>query len=112
MNNTMNEPSDIERTVMRRVHTISVLRPFLSNAALAFVVLALALWGIGREVWVAKVFANGPQDFFGHAQYMLYAFDHTRLVVQALSLIVLLAVVYLARESARVLATLFTPALA
>ena len=40
----MNEPSDIERTVMRRVHTISVLRPFLSNAALAFVVLALALW--------------------------------------------------------------------
>ncbi len=112
MNNTMNEPSKIERAVMRRVYTISILRPFVSNAVLAFVVLGLALWGIGREVWVAKVFANGPQDFFGHAEYMLYAFDHTRLVVQALSLVVLAAVVYLARESARVLAGLLTPALA
>ncbi len=96
----MNEPTKIERVVMRRVRTISVLRPLFSGGALAALILVAALWGIGREVWVAKVLANGPQDFFGHARYLGYAFEHTRLVVQALSLAVLAAMLYLARSAA------------
>jgi hypothetical protein len=64
-------------------------------------VFVLALWGIGREVWVARVFANGPQDFIGHAFYLTYAFEHTRLVVQSLTLLTLASVIYIAREIGR-----------
>ena len=106
----MNEPTNIERVVMRRVRTISVLRPLFSGGALAALILLLALWGIGREVWVAKVFANGPQDFFGQARYFGYAFEHTRLVVQALSLAVLAAGLYRARSAAELAVTTFVPA--
>ncbi len=112
MNNTMaNEPSGIERVVMRRVRTISVLRPFVSGGMLAAVVLAAALWAIGREVWVAKVLSNGPQNLTGHAEYLVYAFQHTRLVVQALVLTMLGAAIYLARAAARALTELFVPPL-
>lgn len=101
----MNEQSNIERVVMRRVHTIHILRPFLSPAALAALVAVLALWGIGREVWVAKVFANAPHTFLGTAQYLTYAFDHTKIAVQALTLLTAAAALYLARETARLLAS-------
>jgi len=97
----MNNHSNIERTVMRRVHTISVLRFILSGSVFAVFILILALWGIGREVWVAKILENGPIDIFGKFQYFFYAFDHTRLVVQALVLLTLASSVYLARAVAR-----------
>lgn len=92
--------TNIEKNVMRRVHTIHVFRPIVSMGVLSVVVLALALWGIGREVWVAKVFTNGPQDMLGHAFYLTYAFEHTRFVVQALALLTGMCVVYLTRAIA------------
>lgn len=94
-----NNQTNIEKVVMRRVRTIAILRPFFSGAALALVVVVLALWGIGREVWVARVFSNGPQDFLGHSEYLFYAFTHTRLLVQALVLVSVSALVYLAQVS-------------
>ncbi len=97
----MSNPSNIERTVMRRVHIISVFRFVLSGSVFAVFILILALWGIGREVWVAKILENGPIDFIGKFQYFFYAFDHTRLVVQALTLLTLASMVYLAREVTR-----------
>lgn len=97
----MTEPSDIERVVLRRVRAIRTLRPIVSGATLALVLLAVALWGIGREVWVARVFDNGPRGLLGHTEYLAYAFEHTRVVVQALSLVVLAAGLYLARSAAR-----------
>lgn len=103
----MNNGSAIEQTVMRRVRRIRIVRMALSNAVCAAVLCAAALWGIGREVWVAKVFANGPQDSFGHALYLIYAFEHTRLIVQALAIVALASVISLARESARLLAHSF-----
>ncbi|MBI3572498.1 hypothetical protein HY091_03140 [Candidatus Kaiserbacteria bacterium] len=106
---TNNTVTNIETNVMRRIYIIAALRPILSGAVVATVLALLALWGIGREVWVAKVFANGPQDFVGHSLYLLYAFEHTRLVVQALSLITLGALIYLARETARLISTTFSP---
>ncbi|MBI2409429.1 hypothetical protein HYV30_00080 [Candidatus Kaiserbacteria bacterium] len=94
-------PSPIERVVMRRIHIIRVVRPLVSSGALSALVLAAALWGLGREVWVAKVFANGPEDFFGRTQYIAYALNHTRLVVQSLTLLTFASLIYLAREVAR-----------
>lgn len=104
----MSNPSNIERVVMRRVHAIHVLRPIVSAGAFAALVAILALWGIGREVWVAKVFANAPHDFVGESRYLVYAFDHTRLVVQALTIVTLASLVYLAREAARLLVATIT----
>jgi hypothetical protein len=101
MNNTMTEQSDIERIVMQRVHRISVLRIVISGAVFAITIALLALYGLGREVWVAQVFENGPQTFSGRILYLVYAFEHTRFVVQALAVICAGSFVYLAREVLR-----------
>ena len=105
----MTEPTSIERIVMRRVHRIRILRAVFSSGTAAALVCVLALWGIGREVWVAKVFANGPQDFLGHTRYLAYAFGHTRVVVQALTLATFAAVLTLARAAAQTLSHAVRP---
>jgi hypothetical protein len=102
------EQTDIEKIVMRRVYRIRMLRAILSSTVLAGLVLVAALWGIGREVWVAMVFQNGPQGFLAHALYLVYAFEHTRIIVQTLVLVCLASIVYLARETAKLLGTSFT----
>jgi len=104
----MTKPTNIERVVMRRVLIIRALRPLLSSGTLAGVVGVVALWGIGRQVWVAQVFNNGPQDFFGHTLYLTYAFINTDLIVQTLSLLTLISLVYVSREFIRVLSTNFS----
>ena len=104
----MTDISNIERVVMLRVRRARVLRALLSNTVLAAVVNVAALWGIGREVWVAKVFSNGPQDFFGHITYLFYAFEHTHLAVQLLTILVLAALTVLAREMARTISVVIT----
>lgn len=106
----MSPESNIERVVMRRVYRIAVLRPIISGITAALLIAIVALYGIGREVWVAKVFENGPQGFVGKSQYFVYAFDHTRLIVQSLVLVTLAAVMYLARESARLIERVLVPA--
>lgn len=93
--------TDIERIVMRRVHRISILRMIISGAVFAVSMLLLALYFIGREVWVARVFENGPQDFAGHALYLIYAFEHTRFVVQALVVLCAGSFIYLLYEGAK-----------
>lgn len=104
----MNNQSTIEKNVMRRVHIMRILGLIISTVVLALLTLVLALYGIGREVWVALVFANGPQDFIGHAFYLLYALIHTRFIVQALALISFVALLYLIRETYRTLTSFFT----
>jgi hypothetical protein len=104
------EQSRIEKNVMRRIYIIRVLKPIISSAALAAIVCVLALWGIGREVWVARVLENGPQNFVGHTFYLVYAFEHTRLVVQLLVLLTFASAIYLARETARAISSIFVPA--
>ena len=97
----MPNPSSIESVVMRRVHRISWLRIVVSGGVFALALACLALWGIGREVWVAKVFENGPQDVWGHLLYLVYAFEHTRFVVQGLVVVCVGSFAFLAREVAR-----------
>ncbi len=107
-NNSMNDQSPIERVVMRRVRRIRALRPIVSSGALAALVFTGALWGIGREVWVARVLENAPHNVDMLPQFYLAAFDHTRLIVQALTLLTLASLIYLARETARGLSVALT----
>lgn len=103
----MNESSNIEQVVMRRVRLIRILLLVVSTAALAVLTAIAALWGIGREVWVARVFENGPQDFFGRIGYLGYAFLHTRLIVQALVVATLASLIFLVRETVRFAVSVF-----
>jgi len=101
MNNTMDNQTAIERTVMRRVHLIRILKLIISTLVLAGLSFIATLWGIGREVWVAHVFENGPHDLIGRAEYLWYAFLHTRFIVQVLVVFTLLSLLLLAREIVR-----------
>ncbi len=106
----MDNHSDIERTVMRRVHLIRILQLVISTVALAALTSVAALWGIGREVWVARVFENAPKDPALLWNFYLAAFKHTRLIVQALSVLTLASLLFLAYETARLLASFLVPA--
>ncbi|HUX81039.1 MAG TPA: hypothetical protein VMV38_01825 [Candidatus Paceibacterota bacterium] len=115
-NNTMTDTaprSPIEQAVMRRVRRIRFLRLIFSNTTLAFAVLVLAVWGIGREVWVARVLQNAPTNIMDLPNFYVAAFRHTRLIVQVLTLSTLASLVYVARESARLVSSVifgrFTP---
>lgn len=110
-NNTMTNQSNIERVVMRRVHTIRVLRPLVSLGALSALVFVIALWGIGKEVWVARIFENmsHASDPASFSRFWFVAFDHTRFVVQALSFLTFAAFAYLARETVRLISSVFIP---
>lgn len=100
--------TNIERTVMRRVRIIRILQLVVSTVVLALLTAVAALWGIGREVWVAQVLTNGPQDFFGHIAYLVYAFGHTHFIVQALVVLTIASFVFLAREAVRLFLDLFS----
>ena len=102
--------TNIEKNVMRRIHIIHALRPVISLGALSVFVFVVALWGIGREVWVARVFENMPHgDVLALSRFSLAAFDHARLVVQALTLLTLASLLYLARETTRLISSALTP---
>ena len=96
--------SSVSRTVMRRVRTIHALRPFFSTATLASLLFLLAVWGIGREVWVAHVLQNMPsmQNVTSVARFFASAFMSTRFIVQVLAVVAVAAFVWAAREITRV----------
>ena len=104
--------SDIERVVMRRVHLLRILGLIISTGMLAALTLVAALWGVGREVWVARVFENMPQSgsILALASFWLAAFIHTQLIVQVLTLLTITSFIFLAREITRVFSLIFTPA--
>ncbi|MFA6408117.1 MAG: hypothetical protein WCW36_01395 [Candidatus Paceibacterota bacterium] len=98
----MNETStDIERIVMRRVHLIRILQLVISTAILAALAFTAALWGIGREVWVARVFENAPPEPGHLFRFYLAAFMHTRIIVQVFTVLTLVSLGFLAREITR-----------
>lgn len=101
----MSTNSTISHTVMRRIRTIHTLRTALPAGFAAAVVFALSLLAIGREVWVAKVLANMPSvaDVPAVTHFYLSAVVHTDLMVQVLLLVAVAALVWLARECARLL---------
>ena len=96
--------SNIERIVMQRVHLIRALRFAISSGVLSALVSLLALWGIGREVWVGRVLQNAPASPPALLQFYLAAFLHTRSIVQVLVLLVIASLLYVAYEIARAIA--------
>lgn len=101
MNNTMTDQSDTERIVMRRVRLIRILGLIISTAVLALLTSIVALWGIGREVWVARVFENAPGDIARLPSFFIAAFTQTRFIVQVLAVLTFASLVYLVSEIAR-----------
>ena len=99
----IDSPSEIERIVMQRVHLIRALRVILSSGALSILISLLALYGLGREVWIAHVLQNAPTNLFNLPSFYLAAFGHTRLIVQVLVVLMFASLLYVAREIARAL---------
>ncbi len=104
----MTDPTNIERIVMRRVRLIRLLALIISTIMLAILTFIAALWGIGREVWVAQVFKNAPANFTSLPSFYFTAFLHTRLIVQVLTLLTLTSLLFLAREIVRAISDFFT----
>lgn len=104
----MNDNSSISNTVMRRVRVIHALRPLLSVGLLSVLTFVAAVWGISREVWVARVIENmsSVSDIAGLVRFFGAAFVGTDLMVQVLSVLAVAAAVWLTQEFARVIATL------
>jgi hypothetical protein len=93
--NHMTTHSSISNTVMRRVRIIHAVRPLLSSTALGSLLFLLALYGIGREVWVAHVVQNLEQvGMASTLNFLIAAFLNTRFIVQVLTLIAGGAFVY------------------
>jgi len=118
MNNDMTNPplgrsptgeTNIERIVMRRVRIIRILGLIISTGVFAGLALVATLWGIGREVWVARVFENAPHDFISLLRFYVDAFLNTRVLVQTLVLATLASLTFLAREIIRLLFDFFAP---
>jgi hypothetical protein len=114
-NNTtnFNTNSTLKRNVMLRVRTVHAMRRVCSNATLSGVIFVLALWGIGREVWVARVFQNAPSltNIAAAMRFFLYAFLDTRLIVQVLTIVALGAFVWFAYQAARLVRDTQNPSL-
>ncbi len=91
--------SKIEQQVMAGVGVIYTARMLTGLTALKIYALILSVWGIGRLVWVSKVFdnffaveKNGVGAIFN---YLLVAVEHTHLAVQLTLLVAALAFVSL-----------------
>ncbi len=107
----MNPETNIERVVMRRVRLIRILALIISTAMFAVLTTIVALWGIGREVWVANVVENMPSmsNIGALLNFWVSAFLNTHLIVQALTILTFISLLFLAREVARFLVSFFTP---
>ncbi len=92
---------------MRRVRIIRILGLIISTTVLAVLTLAAALWGIGREVWVARVFQNAPADILHLPNFFIAAFMHTHFIVQALAVLTLASLIFLIREIVRLASSAF-----
>ena len=108
MNNTMIDRSSIERTVMRRVRLIRILKLIISTVVLAVLTALAALWGIGREGWVAPVFQNAPDSLLDLLRFYFAAFTNTSLIVQALTILTLSSLLFLAYETIRFISDIAT----
>jgi hypothetical protein len=100
-----NNQSAVRAVVMRRVHIIHTVEPLLTTLSVSLVLFVVALWGIGREVWVARVFQNMPSltNISAVAHFYLAAFMDTRFIVQVLVVLVAAAFVWFAYNSTKMI---------
>jgi len=93
--------SSISRTVMRRVRIMHAVHTFAPMFVASLLFMA-AVWELGREVWVAKVFENMPSfaDVPATLNFFADAFVNTEVVVQIFSILALATLVWLAHSFA------------
>ena len=97
----MSNETTIERVVMRRVRLIRILALIISTAMLAVLASLAGLWGIGKEVWVAHVLENDPDNLMELPLFYLQAFAHTEPLVQVLVVLTLVSFLFLVYEVAK-----------
>ncbi len=97
--------TEIRTIVMRRVRTIHALRASATSVGVSILILAVSLYFIGREVWVARVFENMPNVEHVSALFSFFssAFLTTEFAVQVLVVLMLLAIAWLVRGIGKVL---------
>lgn len=98
--------SKIKQTVMRRVYVMHALRPIVSSTMLAVLVMGVSLFELGKLVFVAQVFRNMPavEDVPALLQFFLNAYLNTDVGVQLCTVLVLLAVAWIVKDTARLIA--------
>jgi len=95
-----NTHSAVRSIVMSRVRTIHALQMVFNTTVASIGIFILALYGIGREVWVSRVLQNMPSpmnaaNFGAVLHFYMSAFMDTRHIVQFLSIVALVAVIWL-----------------
>ena len=85
---------------MRRIYIVSYLRTILSPFAIKLYSLAIILWAIGRQVFVAKFVDNiyGLSAPIENFSFLARAFTNTELTVQALVLALFVLGLWLLRD--------------
>lgn len=86
---------------MRRAYRIRALQLVINGATVSGLLLLLAVWGIGREVWVARVFENAPAELSAATRFYIAAFTNTHTLVQVLCAVALASSVTMARSLAQ-----------
>ena len=94
--------SSIRKIVLRRARFIHVVRPLLSGTLFGALAAILALYFLGREVWVARVFENMPSlmDVAALTMFLERAFLNTSFAVQVLTVVLVAGVIWAARDTA------------
>ncbi len=101
--------SRIKQVVLRRARFIRTVRPFVSGTALASVLTLGSLYALGREVWVARVLENmpSPANLTALLRFFEAAFLNTSFGVQVLSVLLVFGMMWVARDAARNIQSVF-----
>ena len=86
---------------MTRVYSIHTLQMLFSTTVFSVAIFLVALWGIGREVWVSRVLQNMPSltNVSAVAHFYLAAFMGTRFIVQVLAVVTVGAFIWFVRSA-------------
>lgn len=88
---------------MGRVRAIALMRSVVPAYIASSVLLVGSLYLLGREVFVAQIFRNmpNPLDVAASLRFFESAFLNTHVAVQVVSIAVVVASLWVARETAR-----------
>jgi hypothetical protein len=94
----------LKQRTMRSIYAIYVLKralhPFVLKAATLFIL----LWSLGALVWVSRVFENLPTGLYSMIQYITNAFLQTEVLVQFVSVGIVIVIVWMLHDIARIIA--------
>lgn len=88
--------SELKTNVMKKVYRLYAVRRLVYRTLPEFVLMVVALYAFGREVFVSQVFQNAPSfaQIGKSFVFFLSAFTHTEIAVQATLVVVAIAGAY------------------